>query len=198
MLDQKEIRKHFEALRNALKEELERAYKEKCSQLDKLEVEWLGGAPADIVKHSPEDQSGEPRNVDRVIASLTRDDYKTVEELVQVTNLTESQVRGVLYSPSMDKVIERRKVKGEKAAYRLIQKKPRQNGKVVSAREAILNALNENPDGMSSSDIGNIVVTQITSNAKNPRSSVFAELHRLKNIGLVSVSENGNYVAEKR
>jgi hypothetical protein len=183
------IRQHIKALRD----EVDRQHRQRHAAIDKLEADLLGSSVRQENETSePDTKEVEVSNVDRVLAVLDERRYKTVKDIMCDAGLEESQVRGALYAKSTDRRIERRKVKGRKADFRLLREAPKQQGNKAqkpSAAQAILALLTKQPDGLTASEIADVVVEQIQSSAKKKRATVFSALFNLKKRQKVAFSE---------
>ena len=135
--------------------------------------------------------SADRSNVDKVLSALHASDKKDISQIVAATDLTESQVRGVLNSPSVKRMTKRYKSQGNNTTFALAETESiatKSNGKPSTAK-AILQVLEKSPNGLTSRAIADDVLPMIDTNAKSPRNVVGAALSHLKDRGKVMFNE---------
>ncbi|MFH1269273.1 MAG: hypothetical protein ABIK89_26390, partial [Planctomycetota bacterium] len=102
--------------------------------------------------------TGNGSNVDRVLAALDTQEYRSIEDIIELTGLYEIQVRAALYARSLQSRIQKRKDKKKRMTFRMATgpapaKTKRGGPQGPSAADRVRDLLRQHPEGLRTGQI---------------------------------------------
>lgn len=172
----------------SLREQIDRKHQEAIRALETI-AGYLTEAPSNpITDQRPKSiqlahGGGKGTRVDRVMAALATEAYKTVEQIEEETKLPDYAVRAVLYSKFVKPKVVSKKI-DKRVAFRLKSSSSKQasNGEEKSVAAMVRDLLSEHPDGLSAAAINAALCDEVERRNGN-KAAIGAALYNGKDRG---------------